>query len=96
MEKITRLHAVVEGNVQGVGYRYWVHHTAQRLGGIAGYVRNLPDGKVEAIAECSERTLLEVLLHELHVGPNAAQVTAVTANWEEGVPARITGTFRVA
>ena len=96
MDKITRLHAVVEGQVQGVGYRYWAHHTAERLGGITGYVRNLPDGTVEAMAECAERTPLEVFLHELHVGPNAAQVTAVKANWEENVSSRVSGSFRVA
>lgn len=96
MENVVRLHALVRGQVQGVGFRYWAHHTAQRLGGIAGSVRNLPDGTVEVEAESSDKTALNVLLHELHVGPDAAQVTAVEAKWEEGVPSRLAGSFRVA
>ncbi|MDX1932434.1 MAG: acylphosphatase [Capsulimonadales bacterium] len=92
---VHRLHAIVHGRVQGVGYRYWAHHTAHRLPGIAGYVKNLPDGSVEVLAECQDRTPLDVLLHELHVGPEAAQVTEVTARWEEGNTLRHSG-FHVA
>ncbi|MEI6430700.1 MAG: acylphosphatase [bacterium] len=96
METVVRLRALVRGNVQGVGYRYWAHHTANRLGSVKGYVRNLPDGAVEVEAESNDKTVLQALFHELHVGPTAAQVTAVEANWEEEVPSRMTGSFRIA
>jgi len=93
---VNRLHAVVRGHVQGVGFRFWAHHTAQRLPGVTGVVRNLPDGTVEVVAESPERGALDALFHELHVGPTHAQVTAVEAEWEENVAPRYAGGFRVA
>ncbi|WP_309722757.1 acylphosphatase [Armatimonas sp.] len=81
-----RLQAKIQGNVQGVGFRYWVHHTAQRLTGVGGgYVKNLPDGSVHVEAEALERAPLQALLAELHRGPTQAQVTAVEAHWEENI-----------
>ena len=81
-----RLSAKVQGHVQGVGFRYWAHHTAQRLTGVGGgYVKNLADGSVEVEAEALERAPLQALLAELHRGPAQAQVTAVEAHWEEDV-----------
>ena len=47
---VTRLHAVVRGHVQGVGFRYWVRGAAGDLG-LRGTATNLPDGRVEVIAE---------------------------------------------
>lgn len=91
-----RLHATVQGQVQGVGFRYWAHHTAQRLSGVGGgYVKNLPNGSVEIEAEALERAPLQALLVELHRGPAQAQVTAVEAKWEEDVEGRHLS-FRVA
>ncbi|WP_309694263.1 acylphosphatase [Armatimonas sp.] len=91
-----RLSAKVQGNVQGVGFRYWVHHTAQRLTGVGGgYVKNLSNGSVEVEAEALERAPLQALLAELHRGPAQAQVTAVEAQWEEDVEGRHLS-FRVA
>lgn len=95
-QQTIRLHAKVQGKVQGVGFRYWTHHTVRRLPGIAGgYVRNLPDGTVEIEAEAAERAPLEALAIELHRGPAAAQVTAVEAAWEEDVVPRH-ARFRIA
>lgn len=91
MENMVSLHAVVRGRVQGVGFRYWAHHTAKRFDGIMGRVRNLPDGSVEVDAECRERAPLEALLVELHQGPAAAEVEEVKAEWRENVPARYAG-----
>ena len=91
-----RLHAKVQGNVQGVGFRYWTHHTAQRLTGVGGgYVKNLANGLVEVEAEALERAPLQALLAELHRGPAQAQVVAVEALWEEDVEGRHLS-FRVA
>ena len=91
-----RLHAIVEGHVQGVGFRYWAHHTAQRLEGVGGgFVKNLSNGAVEVEAEALDRAPLQALLTELHRGPAQAQVTAVKAKWEENVEGKHLN-FRVA
>lgn len=91
-----RLRAIVEGRVQGVGFRYWAHHTAQRLEGVGGgHVKNLSDGTVEVEAEALNHAPLQALLAELHRGPAEAQVTAVRAQWEENVEGKHLS-FRVA
>jgi acylphosphatase len=74
-----RLHATVEGRVQGVNFRYFVSQTARRLG-ITGWVRNRWDGTVEVVAE-GESKKLEKLLEDLHHGPPSANVTAVHQEW---------------
>ena len=86
MEK-ARLHAIVKGLVQGVGYRFFVIRRAELLG-LTGWVKNLPDGTVEVVAE-GDRELLEELIKELWKGPSAAQVADVIINWE-----RYTGEFK--
>jgi len=65
----------VSGMVQGVGYRYFAQRAAQRLG-VAGYVRNLADGRVEVYAVGDAR-MLGQLRAELERGPRAAQVSKV-------------------
>ena len=74
-----RLRAVVQGFVQGVGFRYYVLQRA-RLLGVAGYVRNYPDGSVEVVAE-GDRALLEQLLEALERGPIGASVSYVDREW---------------
>jgi acylphosphatase len=74
-----RLHAIVRGRVQGVGFRYTTQHEAQKLG-LAGWVRNLQDGGVEVDAE-GDRTHLETFLAFLHRGPLGAHVDAVESDW---------------
>jgi acylphosphatase len=66
---------VVQGRVQGVGYRYFVQREADALG-VTGFVRNLPDGNVEVVAEGGEPVLakLEARLRE---GPSFARVSSV-------------------
>jgi acylphosphatase len=91
-----RLHAVVRGRVQGVGYRYFAHHVAHQVGAIHGAVRNLPDGAVEVQAEADERGPLEALLKELHTGPSTARVETVDTVWEEDVAPRYATGFQVA
>jgi acylphosphatase len=70
-----RLHVLVRGRVQGVGFRWFVRETARDLG-LAGWVRNRPDGTVEVAAEGSAVTL-ERLRDELQKGPPGAAVTSV-------------------
>jgi acylphosphatase len=85
--ELVRLHAVVEGRVQGVSFRYFVKERAQTLE-VAGWVRNRWDDSVEVTAE-GERQKLEKLLSALHKGPPAAMVTNVKTQWGEA-----TGEFK--
>lgn len=78
---LSRLHARIEGRVQGVGFRYFVLDTAQALG-VSGWVRNRWDQSVEVVAE-GEREALERLLEALRRGPRAAFVSDVQVDWEE-------------
>jgi acylphosphatase len=68
---------IVRGRVQGVGYRYFVKGIAERLG-VVGFVRNLPSGDVEVVAEADGVTL-NLLKEELERGPRMSRVTEVTA-----------------
>jgi acylphosphatase len=77
-----RLHAVVRGRVQMVGFRYFVLDRAQALG-LTGWVRNGDDGEtVEMVAEGPEDTLRQ-LEDALRTGPRGARVTAVDASWSD-------------
>jgi acylphosphatase len=75
-----RLYAVVEGNVQGVGFRYFVQEKASSLF-LTGWVRNRWDGTVEVTAE-GERRDLENLLRALQRGPRPYTSTNVKAAWQ--------------
>lgn len=55
-----RLQALFSGSVQGVGFRFTAERLARRFP-VTGFVRNLPNGKVELVAEGEERTLQEFL-----------------------------------
>ncbi|RMF88343.1 MAG: acylphosphatase [Nitrospirae bacterium] len=75
-----QLHCFVSGRVQGVFFRASTQEEGRRLG-LAGWARNLPDGRVEVVAQ-GERPALERLLAWLHQGPPAARVERVEAAWE--------------
>ncbi len=77
--KQARLHAIVEGTVQGVGFRMFVYRLAVDLQ-LSGWVRNLWDGNVEVVAEGDEDKLHK-LASGLKVGPRAAHVTNVREEW---------------
>lgn len=66
---------LVAGLVQGVGFRYFAEDQA-RAENLAGYVRNLPDGRVEAVAEGEEESVLR-FERALHRGPRSAIVERV-------------------
>jgi acylphosphatase len=74
-----RLQANISGLVQGVYFRDTTSQQAQALG-VAGWVRNQPDGSVEVLAE-GPRPQLETLLKFLHQGPHLARVDKVQAQW---------------
>ena len=65
----------IEGIVQGVGFRYYTYRVAKRYG-VKGYVRNMPDGSVEVVAE-GEESAMEKFLQEVARGPSSAVVTNV-------------------
>lgn len=72
-------HVLISGRVQGVGYRYHTWKTATQLG-LAGWVRNLPDGSVEAVFEGSE-TAIAQMVRWCHQGPAAAIVEQVQVSY---------------
>jgi acylphosphatase len=75
-------HFYVSGRVQGVGFRFFIERTANREG-IHGWVRNLPDGRVEAAAE-GESDSVERFEIKLRQGPSGARVDHVEV--EDTVP----------
>ena len=79
-----RVHVFVEGRAQGVGFRYSTFEEAQVLG-LTVWVRNLPDGRVEAEFE-GPKAALDRMVEWCGVGPRAARVTRVETAWETGSP----------
>ena len=71
----------ISGRVQGVGFRWFVKDVARREG-LTGWVRNLPDGRVEALIEGDDESVTRVERH-LHHGPRGARVANVNAITEE-------------
>jgi acylphosphatase len=70
-----RVRYTVEGRVQGVGFRFYARRTAEALG-ISGWVRNRPDGGVEALAQ-GTREALDSFRSALEKGPPGAMVTEI-------------------
>jgi acylphosphatase len=79
LELVERLHGVVHGDVQGVGFRYFLLREARRLG-LQGWVRNHDDGTVEFVAE-GRRPDLERLKQAAEQGPRMARVKRVDEQW---------------
>jgi acylphosphatase len=79
MAERARVHLLVSGIVQGVFYRQSTVDEARRLD-LAGWVRNLADGRVEVLAE-GKRPALEGLVAFCRRGPPAARVDDVQATW---------------
>jgi acylphosphatase len=72
---VVRKHWFVSGQVQGVGFRAFTHQAAVDLK-LKGWVRNLTDGRVEAVAEGDEKAINE-LLAKIKKGPRSARVKSV-------------------
>ncbi len=71
----TAIHCIISGRVQGVWYRAWTRKEAASLG-LDGWVRNLPDGSVEALFAGPDETVREMIAR-CRQGPPAAQVTDI-------------------
>ncbi|WP_457555818.1 acylphosphatase [Candidatus Pyrohabitans sp.] len=76
-----RVHVFISGRVQGVFYREYTRRKAQELG-VKGWVRNLPDGRVEAVFEGEDRAVDE-MVRWCWEGSPYASVTKVEAKEEE-------------
>lgn len=76
-----RAHVKIYGKVQGVWFRAHTKEMAEKLG-IKGWVRNVPDGSVEAVFEGEEKNL-EEMIRWCHHGPPLARVTKVEIKYEE-------------
>ena len=80
MRKVSA-HVYVYGIVQGVFFRYNTKRLADQLG-VSGWVRNLPDGRVEAYFE-GEEDAVRRMVEWCHVGPPLARVERVEVEWGE-------------
>lgn len=67
--------AVVQGRVQGVGFRFFAERAARELG-VRGWVRNLPDGSVETVAEGDDEAIA-TFIERLKRGPLSSRVDRV-------------------
>lgn len=81
MEMKKRARLFISGRVQGVFYRANTQERARQLG-LTGWVRNLPDGRVEAVVEGEEERIQE-LINWCHEGPPGARVEEVEVHWED-------------
>lgn len=76
-----RARVIVTGYVRGVGFRWFLHKKAEESG-TTGYVRNLEDGRVEAVFE-GDKNQVDAMISHCRSGPEAAHVTSVQIFWEE-------------
>lgn len=76
-----RAHVFVKGRVQGVFYRAWTKKNANELN-LTGWVRNLSDGRVEAVFEGEEHDIRE-MLERMEEGSRAANPNDVKVNWQK-------------
>lgn len=74
-------HIIISGQVQGVGYRYFVRSNARKLG-LTGWVRNITNGKVEAILQGSQDQI-EEMLALARTGPMLSDVKDIEVEWED-------------
>ena len=75
MNEEIRVHIIIHGRVQGVGYRSFIYRQAKRLQ-LAGFVRNMPNGTVECIVEgLSDQ--IERLIENMRKGPRYSNVSQI-------------------
>ncbi len=80
-KKITRAHIYIEGRVQTVSYRYWALRQARGLR-LTGWVKNLADGRVEAVFEGPKKEV-EKVIKKCRKGPMLAGVKHIDVIWEK-------------
>lgn len=77
----TRARILVSGRVQGVFYRDNTQRWASSKG-LTGWVRNLPDGRVEALVE-GDKESIQTLIGQMREGPPMARIENIEVGWEE-------------
>lgn len=75
-----RARLLISGKVQGVAFRANACMIARHIG-VRGWIKNLPDGRVEAVAE-GEESAVKKFAQWCHLGPQYAEVSAVDISWE--------------
>ena len=75
-------HIFISGRVQGVGFRHFTRKNAEALG-VTGWVKNLPDGRVEAVLQGDEQ-IVEELIEKCRKGPVASYVKGIEVEKESG------------
>lgn len=90
-ESLVRARVIIHGKVQGVGFRIAARDMARQIH-VQGWVRNNPDGTVEAVLEGNNPAVRRVISW-CYSGPTAAQVDRVDVQWEE--PTKREGTFSI-
>jgi acylphosphatase len=80
---MVRAHLFISGIVQGVGYR-WSCNREARAVGLTGWVKNLPDGRVEAVLQGS-REQVERMIKWCYRGPSEAQVSDIAVTYEDSL-----------
>jgi len=81
MEKKIRAHALISGRVQGVFFRMETKRAADEHA-VSGWVRNLPDGRVEAVFE-GDKESVDAVLKWCELGPPHASVKHVDVRWQD-------------
>lgn len=76
-----RAEIVVNGLVQGVGFRYFVQREANKLG-LKGFVKNLFTGEVLTVVE-GEKAIVEEMIKKIRVGPSHASVKSCRVDWQD-------------
>ena len=79
MAEVAEAHVIVSGRVQGVWYRGYTQRAASAAG-VHGWVRNLPDRRVEAVLQ-GERAAVESVIEFMRAGPPGASVTECVVSW---------------
>jgi acylphosphatase len=79
-EAISRARVVISGRVQGVSFRASTRDQARAIG-VAGWVRNLADGRVEALFE-GPQAHVQRIVNWCYRGPSPARVASVEVHWE--------------
>jgi len=77
----TQAHILIKGRVQGIFFRVFVKEQAQALG-LTGWVRNAPDGRVEAIFS-GEKEKIEEMIEKCRQGPPLARVEEIEVSWSK-------------
>lgn len=76
-----QVHLLIAGFVQGIGFRQFIKHEARKRG-VAGWVRNLPNGTVEALLQ-AKKPILDEMITFCKKGPMSTQVKDVAIEWQE-------------